>query len=189
MLDIDVKQYRKSEYDIDSIFLERWSPRSFSTEEVEEEVLMSVFEAARWAPSANNMQPWRFIIARTKEDRERFYPFIMEGNRLWCEKAPVLVLIVSDKEDASHAFDTGAAWGFMSLQAKKKGLITHAMTGFDKEKAREVLNVPEQFDIQALVAIGYQDKKELLPEQLQEREQPSTREPLSTFLHEGTFQG
>lgn len=113
----------------------------------------------------------------------------MEGNRLWCEKAPVLVLIVSDKEDASHAFDTGAAWGFMSLQAKKKGLITHAMTGFDKEKAREVLNVPEQFDIQALVAIGYQDKKELLPEQLQEREQPSTREPLSTFLHEGTFQG
>ena len=82
MLDVDVKQYRETEYDIDSIFLERWSPRSFSTEEVEEDVLMSVFDAARWAPSANNMQPWRFIIARTKEDRERFYPFIKEGNRL-----------------------------------------------------------------------------------------------------------
>lgn len=183
----EVKQYRQADYDIDDMFLERWSPRSFQEKEVPQEDLMSVFEAARWAPSSMNMQPWRFIIARTEEDRERFHSFVMDGNLKWCEKAPVLALIVSDKEAATHAFDSGAAWGFLSLQARKKGLITHAMGGFYKDKAREVLGIPEEYDIQALVAIGYQDEKEKLTEDMQQREEPSPRRPVEESLMEGSF--
>ncbi|SIS39602.1 nitroreductase family protein [Salimicrobium flavidum] len=183
----DVKQYRQPDYDIDDMFIERWSPRSFQEKEVPQEDLMSVFEAARWAPSSMNMQPWRFIVARTEEDRERFHSFVMDGNLKWCEKAPVLALIISDKDAATHAFDSGAAWGFLSLQARKNGLITHAMGGFYKDKAREVLEIPERYDIQALVAIGYQGEKEKLEEEMQQREQPSPRRPVEESLMEGSF--
>ncbi|SET53218.1 Nitroreductase [Salinibacillus kushneri] len=184
----EMKQQRQADYDIDSIYLDRWSPRSFSEKEVPEEILMSVFEAARWAPSAMNMQPWRFIIARNQEDREKFHSFIMEGNLKWCKKAPVLAVIISNKEDGSHAFDTGTAWGYMSLEAWKKGLITHPMGGFHKDKAREVLNIPEEYDIQALIAIGYQGEKEDLPEDLQKREQRSERRPVKESVFEGKFE-
>ncbi len=111
----------------------------------------------------------------------------MDGNRKWCEKAPVLALLISDKQSNTHAFDTGAAWGYLSLQAAKEGLITHGMGGFYKDKARELLNIPDEFDIQALVAIGYQGEKEALDEQLQAREKPSDRRPVQESVMEGTF--
>lgn len=186
---MSIEKYRQVDYPIDRLFLERWSPRSFSSKEVDEETLSSLFEAARWSPSAMNAQPWRFIVARTEEDLARFHSFILEGNRQWCEKAPVLALIISDKEaGASHAFDTGAAWLALALQAKMKGLITHPMSGMKKDKAREVLHIPEQFDIHAVVAIGYQDEKEKLPPAFQEREQPSPRRPISESVMEGKFE-
>jgi nitroreductase len=184
--------YRQAEYDIDPVYLNRWSPRSFLDKDVPEDVLWSLFEAARWAPSAFNLQPWRFVIARTPEDREKFYPFISEFNLAWCRKAPVLVLVLSQRvsdrgENLSHAFDTGAAWGFLALEAVRKGLITHPMTGFDMAKARETLGIPDEYAIQALIAIGYQGPREALPDGLREREQPSQRRPLSSFVHEGVF--
>ena len=185
---MSIEKYRQTDYPIDSLFLERWSPRSFSNKKIEEEKLWSLFEAARWSPSAMNSQPWRFIVARTEEDLARFHSFILEGNRKWCEKAPALALIISDKEaGATHAFDTGAAWLALALQAKLKGLITHPMSGINKDKAREVLQIPDQFEIQALVAIGYQDEKDKLPPALQEREQPSPRRPITESIMEGTF--
>ncbi|MRH41275.1 nitroreductase family protein [Aquibacillus halophilus] len=179
-------QVRQPDYDIDAIYLERWSPRSFLEKEVPEDLLMSLFEAARWAPSSMNNQPWRFIIARSKDEREKFHSFIMKGNRKWCEKAPVLALIISEKK-GPHAFDTGAAWGFLSLQAIRNGLITHPMGGFDKDQAREVLNIPEEFAIHAVVAIGYQGDKEALPEDIQEKEKISDRRPVEESIYEGTF--
>lgn len=187
-----VEKFRQPTYEIDPVFLNRWSPRSFLEKEVPDDVLFGIFEAARWAPSAFNLQPWRFIIARTKEDREKFYPFIGEFNRTWCEKAPVLTLVISkvttdNGNNPSHSFDTGAAWGYLSLEATKKGLITHPMTGFDFDKAREILNIPEEYSINALIAIGYQGDKNALPEALQEREQPSSRRPLKESLLEGGF--
>ncbi|WP_226036192.1 nitroreductase family protein [Aquibacillus saliphilus] len=182
-----VSQIRKSNHQIDPIFLERWSPRSFLGKQVPEDVLMSVFEAARWAPSSSNTQPWRFILARSEDDLARFHSFIMEGNRTWCEKAPVLALIISERKSGAHAFDAGAAWGYLSLQAARNGLITHPMGGFNKDEARELLNIPEEFDIHAVVAIGYQGEKEALPKEIQEREQPSDRRPLEESIHEGTF--
>lgn len=185
--------FRQAEHDIDPIYLNRWSPRSFLDKDVPEEVLWSLFEAARWAPSAYNLQPWRFIIARTPEDRAKFHTFISEFNLTWCRKAPVLVLILSQRvsdlgDNPSHAFDTGAAWGFLALEAVRKGLITHPMTGFDMEKARKMLEIPDEYAIQALIAIGYQGPQNALPEPLQEREQPSQRRPLKTFINEGKFE-
>lgn len=188
-----VQEYRKPGYDIDAVFLNRWSPRSFKSDQVPNEVLFSLFEAARWAPSGSNEQPWRFILARTQEDRERFYPFIAEGNRVWCEKAPVLVLIVSKTINSrgtaspSHAFDAGAAWGYLALEATRQGLVTHAMGGFDREKARAALGIPEGYEPHAVIAIGYQGEKEELPEALQEREKPSGRRELSEMVFEGVF--
>lgn len=184
---------RQPAYDIDPIFIERWSARSFSNRDVSDDELFSILEAARWAPSANNIQPWRFIVARKAEDREKFYDFILPGNRLWCEKAPVLVLILSHlldskgKKNTSHAFDTGTAWGYLALEATRKGLIAHAMGGFKREQAREVLNIPAEFELHAVVAIGYQGEKDALPEALQEREKPSMRRPLSESVFEGEF--
>ena len=92
MTNREIKDIRQPDYDIDPIYLQRWSSRSFSDRDVSDDDLFSLLEAARWAPSANNIQPWRFIVARKKEDREKFYEFILPGNRLWCEKAPALVL-------------------------------------------------------------------------------------------------
>lgn len=189
---IKVKNDRTSTYDIDEIFLKRWSPRSFSEKQVPEETLLALFEAAHWAPSAFNFQPWRFIVAKTAEERAAFHSFINEFNLSWCKSAPVLTLILSKKmnEDNfvySHSFDTGAAWGFLALQAAKKELITHPMTGFDFERAREVLEIPEEYHIEALVAIGYQDEKEKLPKALQEREQPNSRQPLESLIFNGKF--
>ncbi|AXI08161.1 nitroreductase family protein [Oceanobacillus sp. 143] len=192
MMLTDVKTYRKPEFEIDEMFLNRWSPRSFSEKEVPTEILSSLFEAARWAPSAFNFQPWRFIVAKTNEERETFHSFISEFNLTWCKKAPVLSLIISKKakdgaEFPTHSFDTGAAWGYLALQANKSGLVTHPMTGFDFQKAREVLEIPEDYAIEALVAIGYQDEKEKLPEKLQQREHPNERQSLQEFIFNGKF--
>ncbi|HET7629419.1 MAG TPA: nitroreductase family protein [Bacillales bacterium] len=193
MIQNEIDRYRKASYDIDREFIERWSPRSFQEKEIPEALLFSLFEAAHWAPSAMNLQPWRFILARSEEDRKRFYSFVFDSNRAWCEKAPVLAIIVSKKtndkgrDNRTHAFDTGAAWGFLTLQAYKKGLIVHGMGGFDKEAARKVLSIPKTYEIHAVAAIGYQDEKEKLPEKYQEREFPSERKPLKEIVFEGTW--
>lgn len=102
MRTIEQTNPRVADYPIDDQFLNRWSPRSFLSKEIPEEILWSLFEAARWAPSANNLQPWRFIIARTSEDKERFYQFINEFNLVWCKKAPVLALIIAKKNEGDR---------------------------------------------------------------------------------------
>jgi nitroreductase len=189
----EVSSHRSTGYDVNPLIMNRWSPRSFLDRDIPEEVLFSLFEAARWAPSASNEQPWRFIIARSQEERETFYSFIAEGNRLWCEKAPVLAVIISKsltsngKPNRAHAFDTGTAWGYLALEAIRKGLMTHAMGGFDREQARKTLNVPEEFELHAVIAIGYRGNTESLPPELQEREKPSVRRPLSDSMFSGRF--
>jgi len=188
-----VKQFRQPTYEIEPTIINRWSPRSFSGDSIPEKKLLSVFEAARWAPSANNLQPWRFILARTNEDLEKFYSFINPGNLEWCKKAPVLTLLLSKitRDDGSkngmHSFDSGTAWGFLALEAKNKGLATHAIGGFDRMKAREVLAIPEDYEPEIVIAIGYQGEKEALPEHLKQREQPNSRKSLDEIIIEGSF--
>src|SRR5699024_4274146 len=153
---IDMTKFRQAAFDIDPAFINRWSPRSFQDKEVPNDVLHSVFEAARWAPSAANLQPWRFVFARSDKDRDTFLSFINEGNVAWCKKAPVLIAVISKtdrapgKNNRTHAFDTGAAWGYLALEASRKGLITHGMGGFDREKAKDVLNIPENYTVNAI---------------------------------------
>ncbi len=187
-----VSQARPTSYEIDPINVNRWSPRSFQEKEVPEETLFAVLEAAGFAPSAFNFQPWRFIVARTPEERAKFLSFLAEFNQAWCAKVPVLILIVSQTSSEngpfpSAAFDAGAAWGALAHEAVRKGLVTHAMTGFDFEKARQVMNVPENFAIQAAVALGYQGDKDALPEMMASREAPSPRRPLEETVFKGAF--
>lgn len=193
---IGATKQRKADYEIDPIYIERWSPRAFSSKQVEQEKLHKIFEAARWAPSAANWQPWHFIFARSDEDKKRFLSFIYEGNVEWCQHAPVLLAIVSkttrnEQGDPNHfhAFDTGTAWGYLTLEAKRQGLITHGMGGFDREKAKEILALPDNYEVQAVVAIGYHDPDAPLSDKNREREFPSNRCPQSDFVFEGSYKG
>jgi nitroreductase len=184
---------RHSEFPIHPHFLDRWSPRSFDAKPVNNDTLMTVLEAARWAPSASNEQPWRYIVARTPKEKAAFTGFIHPSNLRWCASAPVLLLVLSAKitgsgrNNRTHAFDAGTSWGYLALEATNQGLIVHAMGGFDNDNARIALEVPEDYELHAVIALGYQGDMDALPEDLQEREQPSQRRPLSESLYAGRF--
>lgn len=184
----EVREYRTPDYPVAPIFVNRWSSRSFDGRPVADETLYTVLEAARWAPSSSNRQPWRFIIARTEEEHELFRRFIMPGNRLWTDKAPVLILVASDTLrdngdfNGAHAFDAGAAWGTLALQAHLLGLSTRAAGGFDRAKAREVLDIPAEVELHAVVALGYRGALGNLHEQFHDREKPTARRSLADSI-------
>ncbi len=165
----EVQAHRQTDRDIDPMYLNRWSPRSFADKDVPEDVLLTILEAARWSPSGGNMQPSRYIVARTPEDRAKFHTFINEGNREWCEKAPVLLVLISNKLTGngnfyrSHSFDAGTSWGYLALEAARQGLFAHAMGGFDTELARNTLNVPEDYEINIVIALGYRGERASFP--------------------------
>lgn len=190
----DVKPFRQADHEIDATFLNRWSPRAFSSQPVEDEKLMQILEAARWAASSYNEQPWRFLLARTPADVARFLDVLVPQNQAWAKDAPVLLFIAAKKTfshngqpNATHSYDSGTASGYMTFQAAQVGLIAHGMVGFDPEKARTVLNVPDDFVIMAAYAIGYHGDKAQLAEQIQQMEVPSGRRPLSESIFEGGF--
>lgn len=186
---------RQPTYSIQPFILNRWSPRALSGESITDEELMSLFEAARWAPSSYNNQPWRFVYAkRETEHWDRLFGLLGEFNQSWTHKAAVLVVVISKttfdfngKPSVTHAFDTGAAWENLALEASARGLIAHGMEGFDYAKAKTALNVPDDHEVHAMIAIGKPGKKEDLPPDLQEREVPSDRRPLKEIVMEGSF--
>jgi nitroreductase len=178
---------------------ERRSRRAYSDKPIEQDKINSLFEAARWAPSANNSQPWRFIYAkRDSQHWQRFYALLNEKNQLWASNAAVLIVLISKTTHVrkgateatplrSHSLDAGAAWASLAFQAEYKGWRTHAIGGFDREKAREVLNIPQGFHVDVAIAVGKQTDLSTLAEEFQQREQPSTRNPLSELVAEGEF--
>ena len=188
-------EIRKVEKNINRIFVNRWSPRAMSGEEISHDDLMGLFEAARWAPSSYNNQPWRFIYAkRNTDDWQTFISLLVEGNKIWAQNAAVIVVVISrknfefnEKPVITHQFDAGAAWENLALEATSRGLVTHGMQGFDYNQARKELGVPENFDVMAMIAIGKLGQKENLPINLQEREYPSDRKPLEEIVMEGKF--
>jgi nitroreductase len=192
---LDGREVRKPEHEVDELFLKRWSPRAMSGEGVTDEDLMSLFEAARWAPSSYNNQPWRILYAR--RDTEHwpvFLGLLVEGNRVWARDAAALLLFVSKETFdfngqpyPTHSFDTGAAWENLALQATTRGLVAHGMQGFDMERARTELSIPEGFRVEAMVAVGRPGDPASLPEPLREREAPSGRKSLSEITCEGPF--
>ncbi len=190
---------RTADYPIDPQFLQRWSPRAFTGEVISEAELMTILEAARWAPSSYNSQPWRFVYARRGTPHwEKLLGLLVPFNQSWAKEAGALVIVVSNSlmlppnsdkpvPSHSHSFDTGAAWGYMALEAERIGWHTHGMVGFDIPRAFAELDVPEGHRVEAAVAIGRKGDKSILPEQLQAREVPSPRKPLSESVFEGGF--
>lgn len=186
---------RTPERPIMPIFLDRWSPRSFVAKDLPEDQLLTLFEAGRWAPSAFNVQPWRFAYARRNDAHwDDFFSALVPFNQSWVQNASALVYVVSDtmqgegddaKPSHSHSFDAGAAWMAMALQVTDMGLIVHGMTGVDFAKAAEVLKLPERFRVEAAIAVGYQGEKSALPEGMQTKEAPSDRRPVSGSVYNG----
>jgi len=182
---------------LDPQFLYRWSPRSFLSDPLGDEEIMTLFEAARWAPSCFNEQPWLFVYGRG--DRlPAFQSVLVDGNRKWADRAPLLILVFARRDfeergKSNHwaEFDSGAAWFSLCLQAQKMGLACHAMGGFHSDKAYEVANVdPEKYNAMCAVAVGRQGPPENLDDDLREREETkSDRKPLSDVAHEGPLPG
>lgn len=178
-------------------FIDRWSPRAFDGSELSEETMLSLFEAARWAPSAYNYQPWRFVWSRRGDAAwEMFTGLLVPGNAIWAAHASALIFILSDKQitvpgasepkpSGTASFDTGAAWASLAFQAHLLGLQTHAMVGFDHARAREELGAGDRFKVEAAVAIGRMGDKSALPEGFQAREAPSPRKALTDFVFPG----
>jgi nitroreductase len=190
---------RRADHQVDPLFLERWSPRAFDGSAMPEEDLLSLVEAARWAPSAFNSQPWRFVYAhRGDREWEPFLDLLIPFNREWAQTASVLLFVLSDRlpirdtngnpvSSHSHSFDAGAAWAYLALQAIRLGYHAHGMTGVDFERVREALAVPERYRIEAAVAVGRRGDPAVLSEKLRAREIPSGREPVSAFAFRGAF--
>jgi len=165
-----------------------------SGEPLARDTLLRLLEAARWAPSSGNVQPWRFAYALAGgPDFARFLEALVEGNRIWCVRAGALLVLASRKVRAegkpnpTHAFDAGAAWMSLALQGSVMGLVVHAMAGFDDERARAAAAVPGGLHVNCMIAIGHPGRLEDLPEALLAREHPSGRDPISAFAFEGQF--
>ena len=187
---------RQAQHPISPAFTARWSPRAFDGRPLTQEQLRSLFEAARWTPSAVNFQPWRFCYALAGTPLfEDFVGLLVESNQVWARHAGALVAVLSqttrtgtdgeEKPFASHAFDTGAAWMNLAMQDHDMGLATHAMGGLDADRARQYLKPPANMAINAFVAIGYRGDASALPEALQAREQASDRTPQEQWVFEG----
>lgn len=187
----------ETQYPIHDLIRRRWSPRAFACRPVEPEKLGSLLEAARWGASCFNQQPWFFIVAKQDEDDSfnRLLNCLVEGNRAWAQRAPVLMLSVAKLtfdeggQPNRHALhDVGFAAGTLCLQATALGLVVHQMAGFDMGKARETFRIPEGYEPVAAIALGYQDEAGVLSEKLQARERtPRTRKELSGFVFSGAW--
>lgn len=183
------------DHPIDPALAGRWSPRAFADQAVEEDAISSLFEAARWAPSANNLQPWAFIHAsRGTEDFNRLRGCLKESNALWAGNAAVLALAVARpaKPDGSvnpHArYDLGQAMAHLTFQAIALGLHVHQMAGFDPERARTEMTIPDDHEAVTAIAIGYLGEASTLPASLQEKERAArTRRPAKMFVFPGRW--
>ncbi|ESQ93535.1 NAD(P)H-flavin oxidoreductase [Asticcacaulis sp. AC460] len=183
---------RQANHDILPMFTQRWSPRAFSDEAVTEEQILTLLEAARWAPSASNLQPWRFIYGiKGEPEFDTLLSLLIPFNEGWAKRAAALIFVVSvksfdgERPVASHSFDAGSAFMSLALQAYSMGLVAHGMGGLEFEKAPLILGLNENLKLEAGIAIGYQGDPATLSESLQTREAPSTRQPLSAMAFKG----
>ncbi|ESQ76028.1 nitroreductase family protein [Asticcacaulis sp. AC402] len=187
---------RQATRDILPMFTQRWSPRAFTDQTVTEDQILTLLEAARWAPSASNLQPWRFIYGLKGEPEfDSLLSLLIPFNEDWAKRSAALIFVVSVKSFdgvrpvATHSFDAGAAWMSLALQANSMGLVAHGMGGLEFEKAPLILGLNENLKLEAGIAIGYQGDPATLSESLQSRESPSTRQPLSDMAFKGKIGG
>ncbi|MCY1668053.1 nitroreductase family protein [Rhizobium sp. SL86] len=190
---------RVADHPIADFFKDRWSPRAFGTETMSGDDLLGLLEAARWAPSGLNAQPWRFVYSfRGEPQFDALIAALWEGNRGWAQHAAALIAITTkttlvlpgsetEVPNPGHAFDAGAAWSHFALQAHLNGWSTHAMGGFDPAKAAAALKMPEGYAMQVVIAVGRRADADQLPEALRGRESPSPRRPVLDLAFHGTF--
>lgn len=188
---------RVSSYEISPLFLDRWSPRAFSDAPIADDELMPMFEAARWAPSSRNAQPWRFVYAR-RNGRAwgAFLDCLHDANKSWAFRAAALIAFVSKETieqdgrtivSPTHVFDTGAAWMSFAQQASLLGWHTHGMGGFDKDRLRHALSIPAGYKINAVAALGKIGDPAILDPELRNREVPSERDPIEHLVFQGSM--
>jgi len=186
---------RESQNPISSFILNRWSSRAMTGEEISDDELMALFEAARWAPSSYNNQPWRFVYAkRNSVHWDIFLNLLVPANQVWAKNAAVLVVVISrttfefnNKPSRTHSFDTGSALENLALQGSINGFVVHGMEGFDYDQARQKLTIPELYSIEAMFALGKYGNAQELPKKLQDVDFPNDRKPLSEIVFEGIF--
>lgn len=190
---------RQTAYAIEPLFLRRWSPRAFQPSPMPLADLYTILEAARWAPSAHNLQPWHFIVSRRGDEHwqdhlDLLHPF----NAGWACHASALLFLVSQaitpahddvppQPSRTHSFDAGAAWAQLALQATALGYQAHAMAGIDFDRAPDALGIPDTHRLEIAVAIGRQADADQLPLALRARERPSTRRALEDIISQGVF--
>jgi nitroreductase len=186
-----------TDFPVHDLIAERWSPRAFSDKPVAPDILQSLFEAARWAPSSSNEQPWAYIVA-TKDDAENFAKLVtvlVPFNATWAQHAPVLALAVAELSFAKNGapnrnaqYDVGAATAWLTVEASSRGLFVHQMAGYDHDNARQVFVIPAGWEPIAAIAIGYPGDPDTLPQPLRDREvAPRTRKPISEFAMSGSW--
>lgn len=180
---------RTFKYDILEVIKNRWSARALSEKEISIDDIYALIEAASYAPSAMNEQPWRFIVGHTSNSLNKLRESLTDSNKEWANRAPVLLCLLSskhhirnNKENKYHMFESGSAFAFLSLEATKRGLIAHPMGGFDKEMVRQSFNISEDYDIVVMIALGYPGDRTLLSESNQMRENPGLRKSLSEII-------
>lgn len=190
---------RKLDHPASQIFIERFSPRSFTGETIPDATLATFFEAARWSPSSYNSQPWRFLYAKKESpDFAKFLNLLGEGNQPWCAEASVLLFICSKKTmklpnkdeevpSRTHSFDAGSAWMAFALQASMSGWHAHGMVGLDYDRATAELHVPGDHQIEAAIALGKLGSPEKLPERYRAMETPNARKPITETTMAGGF--
>jgi nitroreductase len=193
--DREMEKPAPTQYPILDVLAKRWSPIAYSGKPVEEDKLNRIFEAARWAPSSSNEQPWNFIVTYKGTDEfQQMAEFLVEGNA-WAKNAPILALSVartvfsSNGKPNRHALhDTGVAVGNLLAQATAEGLVVHQMAGYDAEKARIVLQLPEHHEPVTMMAIGYYGNHSSLSDKYREREEkPRQRKASSEYVFEGIW--
>lgn len=194
-----MKTERTPDHPIAPIFLDRWSPRAYDATAMPASDLLTIVEAARWAPSAFNIQPWRFLYSHRNDAHWQNYLSLLDPfNASWAGHASALVFVLSDtvmpgqgnrmpKPSRTHSFDTGAAWAQLALQATALGYQAHAMAGINFEKSQRDLAVPERFRVEIAVAIGKRADPSTLPQELQQREHPSQRLSVREIAFAGAF--
>jgi nitroreductase len=190
---IEIPNNRVPDAAVNPMFPGRWSPRAFDPAPLPEEDIATLFEAARWAPSCNNEQPWLFVYGTSEEERETFLEILTEKNQRWARSAPVLAILFarrtfagSGKPNRWAGLDCGAAWVSLAFQARMLGLYAHGMAGFSQAKACELLGVPEEeYEAMCAIAIGAYGDRDALPPEEREREQPNTRKPLAEVAVKG----
>lgn len=192
-----IKKEADNKYPLADVLKKRWSPVGFSSKEVEPEKIRSMFEAARWAPSSYNEQPWSFILASgiSDENHAKIVDCLVEGNKTWAETVPVLILGIAKKTFSRSGkannygfYDLGQAVANLSIQATFDGLYLHQMAGFDAAKAKEIFDIPEDYQVAVAIAVGYIAEEDDIPDEFLARDKGKrTRRDTSEFVFSDKF--